>query len=91
MPERTGADGAGHLVGSIEAENVGRLTGVGKSLVKLVGQQGRVVIGARREFARILGVGYQAFHLGPDGSPGRRLSAADFQAMESENIVLLPD
>jgi FkbM family methyltransferase len=41
-------------------------------------------------YARIVDVGYQVFRLGPGGSPNGRLSAGDFQGMDSENVVLLP-
>ena len=42
-------------------------------------------------YAGIVGVGYEAFRLTTGGSLGQRLSAADLQAIDSENIALLPD
>lgn len=41
-------------------------------------------------YDRVRDLGYQAFRLGPDGNPGTRLTAADFQEMNCENVVLLP-
>jgi FkbM family methyltransferase len=42
-------------------------------------------------YACIVDVGYQALRLAPDGSPGQRLSARDFQEIDSENVALLPN
>jgi FkbM family methyltransferase len=42
-------------------------------------------------YSRIVDLGYQAFRLAPNGSPGQRLSAGNFQEMVSENVALLPN